>query len=260
MRRWPASGDWFVGGDGTAACVCGPWVVAAVVGRPRIDYGFDDGDRAGRAHGRWCVAGDAAAALAIAVGAVCLVGLAGSARFLANLLSHPILTGYMAGIAVLMIISQLDNFTGIPIPPGDTFTEIGYLLRHLDQVHLLTFGLAVLVLALADRAPVDPAAPGPLVVVVGSTVVVALFDLQSAGVAVVGEISCGLPRPSLPDFGAVDLALVGAALGITVVGYTDNVLTARAFAIRAEDRIDPQQEFWRSARPIFPRVYCRASR
>jgi SulP family sulfate permease len=61
---------------------------------------------------------------------------------------------------------------------------------------------------------------------------------------VVGEIPPGLPRPSLPDFGAIDLAaLVGAALGITVVGYTDNVLTARAFAVRGEDRIDPQQEF-----------------
>ncbi|HJY46035.1 MAG TPA: sulfate permease, partial [Propionibacteriaceae bacterium] len=189
--------------------------------------------------------GQAAAALAIAVGAICLVGWLARLGFLANLLSHPILTGYMAGIAVLMIISQLDKFTGIPIPSGDTFTEIGYLLRHLDEIHLLTFGLAVLVLALliALRRWI-PAAPGPLVAVVGSTVVVALFDLQSAGVAVVGEIPAGLPRPSLPDFGAIDLAaLVGAALGITVVGYTDNVLTARAFAIRGEDRIDPRQEF-----------------
>jgi sulfate permease, SulP family len=145
----------------------------------------------------------------------------------------------------LMIISQLDKFTGIPIPSGDSFAEIGYLLRHLDQIHLLTFGLAVLVLALLIvLRRWTPAAPGPLVVVVGSTVVVALFDLQSAGVAVVGEIPAGLPRPSLPDFRAIDLAaLVGAALGITVVGYTDNVLTARAFAVRGEDRIDPQQEF-----------------
>jgi SulP family sulfate permease len=189
--------------------------------------------------------GEAAAALAVAVGAVCLVGWLARLGFLANLLSHPILTGYMAGIAVLMIISQLDKFTGIPIPSGDSFAEIGYLLRHLDQIHLLTFGLAVLVLALLIvLRRWTPAAPGPLVVVVGSTVVVALFDLQSAGVAVVGEIPAGLPRPSLPDFRAIDLAaLVGAALGITVVGYTDNVLTARAFAVRGEDRIDPQQEF-----------------
>ena len=61
---------------------------------------------------------DAAAAPAIAVGGVCLVGWLARLGFLANLLSHPILTGYMAGIAVLMIISQLDNFTGIPIPSG----------------------------------------------------------------------------------------------------------------------------------------------
>ena len=189
--------------------------------------------------------GEAAAALAIAVGAVCLVGWLARLGFLANLLSHPILTGYMAGIAVLMIISQLDNFTGIPVPPDGTFSEIAYLLRHLDQVDLPTLGLAVVVLALlfALRRWV-PAAPGPLVAVVGSTMVVALFDLQSAGVAVVGEIPAGLPRPSLPDFEAIDLgALVGAALGITVVAYTDNVLTARSFAIRAGDRIDPQQEF-----------------
>ena len=108
-----------------------------------------------------------------------------------------------------------------------------------------TFGVAAVVLGLliALRQWI-PAAPGPLVAVVGSTVVVALFGLQSVGVAVVGEIPAGLPRPALPDFGAIDLAaLVGAALGITVVGYTDNVLTARSFAIRAGDRIDPQQEF-----------------
>jgi sulfate permease, SulP family len=188
---------------------------------------------------------DAAAALAIAVGGVCLVGWLAGLGFLANLLSHPILTGYMAGIAVLMIISQLDNFTGIPIPPGDTFTEVAYLLRHLNQLHVPTFGVAAVVLALliALRRWI-PAAPGPLVAVVGSTVVVALFGLQSVGVAVVGEIPAGLPRPSLPDFGAINLAaLVGAALGITVVGYTDNVLTARSFAIRAGNRIDPQQEF-----------------
>jgi SulP family sulfate permease len=189
--------------------------------------------------------GEAAAALAIAVGGVCLVGWLARLGFLANLLSRPILTGYMAGIAVLMIISQLDNFTGVSIPPGGIFAELTYLLRHLDQVHLLTLGMAILVLALliALRRWI-PAAPGPLVAVVGSTAVVALFGLQSVGVAVVGEIPAGLPRPSLPDFVGIDLgALVGAALGITVVAYTDNVLTARAFAIRAEDRIDPQQEF-----------------
>jgi sulfate permease, SulP family len=188
---------------------------------------------------------EAAAALAIAVGGVCLVGWLARLGFLANLLSHPILTGYMAGIAVLMIISQLDNFTGIPIPSGGTLAELGYFLLHLDQVHLLTFGVAVVVLVLLIvlRRWV-PAAPGPLVAVVGSTVVVALLDLQSVGVAVVGEIPAGLPRPSLPDVAAIDLgALVAAALGITVVGYTDNVLTARAFAVRAEDRVDPRQEF-----------------
>jgi sulfate permease, SulP family len=117
---------------------------------------------------------------------------------------------------------------------------------HLDQIHLLTFSLAVLVLVLliAIRRWI-PAGPGPLVAVVGSTVVVALFDLQSAGVAVVGEIPAGLRPSSVPDFGAIDLAaLVGAALGIPVVGYTNNVLTARAFAVRREDRIDSQQEFW----------------
>jgi MFS superfamily sulfate permease-like transporter len=131
--------------------------------------------------------GEAAAALAIAVGGVCLVGWLARLGLLANLLSRPILTGYMAGIAVLMIISQLDNFT-IPIPSGGTFAELGYLLRHLDQVHLLTLGVAILVLALliALRRWI-PAAPGPLVAVVGSTAVVALFDLQSAGVAVVGD-------------------------------------------------------------------------
>jgi hypothetical protein len=89
------------------------------------------------------------------------------------------------------------------------------------------------------------------VAIVVSTVLVALFDLQSFGVAVVGEVLAGSPRPSLPDLEAVDpAALVGAALGVTVVSYIDNVLTARSFAVRAGIGSIHTRSSWHSARPI----------
>jgi hypothetical protein len=93
-------------------------IVASDVRRPRIDHGAVDGDRASSAHCRWCTPGRPYGRSGDCSRRNVSGLLGGSAGFLANLLSHPILTGYMAGIAVSMIISQLDTFTGIPIRRG----------------------------------------------------------------------------------------------------------------------------------------------
>ena len=74
--------------------------------------------------------------------------------------------------------------------------------------------------------------------------IVVLFSLDRSGVAVVGEIPRGLPSPALPSFSGIELAaLVPAALGVAIVGYSDNVLTARAFATKRHEVIDSGQEF-----------------
>jgi SulP family sulfate permease len=183
-----------------------------------------------------------AAALAVVVGLLCLVAYAARLGFLADLLSRPILVGYMAGVALIMIAGQLGKLTGVPVD-GDTF--FGQLLsfaRGMGEAHAgtLLFAIAVLAFLFAVQWRL-PGLPGPLLAVLLATAAVALFDLEAHGIGVVGSVPAGLPTPALPDLGELpDLLL--PAVGVLVVGYTDTVLTARSFADRGGYRVDANQE------------------
>jgi SulP family sulfate permease len=186
-----------------------------------------------------------AAALALAVGAVCLLCWLARLGFLANLLSHPVLIGYMAGIAVLMIVSQLSKVTGIPVEGDSTLSEVRSFLGNLDQVRLPTLlvaaGTFVLLVAFQRLLP---RWPGPLLAMVVAAAAVGILDLDQRGVETVGSIPRGLPPVSIPDFSTIELGtLLPAALGVTIVAYTDNVVTGRAFAARRREVIDARQEF-----------------
>lgn len=188
---------------------------------------------------------ETAAALAIAVGVLCLLGWLGRLGFLASLLSRPVLIGYLTGIAVLMIISQLGKITRIDAGGGSTFEELRSVAAQLDQTHLPTLALAVgMLLMLLAAQRWFPRLPAPLIAMLLAAGIVVLFDLERSGVAVVGEIPRGLPSPDLPSFSGIELAmLVPTALGVAIVGYSDNVLTARAFAAKRGEVIDSGQEF-----------------
>ena len=186
-----------------------------------------------------------AAALAIVVGVICLAGRLARLGFLADLLSRPVLVGYMAGVAVSMIVSQLEKVTGIPVDGNGLVSEISSFARNLDDVHwptvALSAGLLGLLYLLQWRFP---RTPGPLVVVIVGAVLVSVFSLSDAGISVVGEVPAGLPVPAIPDVHWSDLAaLLLPAVGIAIVGYTDNVLTGRAFGLRQGQRVDANAEF-----------------
>jgi high affinity sulfate transporter 1 len=185
-----------------------------------------------------------AAALALLVGGLCLLARAARLGFLADLLSRPVLVGYMAGIAVLMIVSQLDNITGVPVSGDGIVTEVASFLGDVQDLHLPTVLLSAGVLALLMVVQWRfPRAPGPLIGIVVASVAVAVFSLADAGVELVGEIPGRAPAVELPAVVLSDVVdLVGPALGVMIVGYVDNVLTARAFATRNGYRIDPNQE------------------
>ncbi|MHA3835302.1 SulP family inorganic anion transporter [Terrabacter sp. AAH1] len=187
-----------------------------------------------------------AALLAIAVGLICVVGFLTRLGFLSDLLSKPVLVGYMAGIAALMVVSQIGKVTGIRVQ-GDSFVqELTYAVTHLGAVHVPTLLLSagVLVVLLGFQR-LRPTWPGPLIGMLGATLVVAVFGLvDRAGVSVVGDVPQGLPAIRVPDLGNVDVwRLLPAALGIAVVAYSDNVLTGRAFGARHRESIDSNQEF-----------------
>ena len=188
---------------------------------------------------------DAAAALALAVAAICLICWLARLGFLANLLSNPLLIGYMAGIAVLMIVSQLGKVSGIDVDGDSVLSELRFFVAHLGDVHrptlLVAAGTFVLLVALRRLLP---RWPGPLIAMVMAAAAVAVLDLDQAGVATVGTIPRGLPPASMPDFSGIDLGtLLPAALGVTIVAYSDNIVTARAFAARRRESVDARQEF-----------------
>lgn len=185
-----------------------------------------------------------ASLLALMVGIVCIIAYIARLGFLADLLSKPILIGYMAGVAVIMITGQLGKIGGIKIEANTVFGTAREFLTKLDQIHQPTLILAVLVLVflflIQNRFR---NAPGPLLAVLLATAAVAVFHLDERGVAVVGQIPASLPHFALPKVSVQEfLPLLASAIGIAIVGYSDNVLTARAFATRNHYKIDANQE------------------
>jgi SulP family sulfate permease len=184
------------------------------------------------------------AALAILVGLVCVIAGLLRLGFLGDLLSQPILVGYMAGVALIMVLSQLGRLTGIEVAAEGLIQGLVEIAGRLDEVHLATLavGLGVVVFLLLV-AWLRPGVPGPLIAVVGATVVVALLGLEDAGVEVVGDIPAGLPPVGLPAIDLRDVPLLAAsAVGVAVVAYTDVILTGRAFADRRGYAIDANAE------------------
>ena len=186
-----------------------------------------------------------AATLALVVGAICVIAWALRLGMLADLFGRPVLIGYLAGVAIIMLVGQLEKLTGVPVSGTTLIDELSSFLTNLGSVSWPTFALGVGVLALLVGVHlVRPTAPAPLIGAVVAGVVVAVFGLDAYGIEVVGEIPAGLPTPAVPTFDAHDLQLLALpALGVAVVAYTDNILTARSFSRRAGHRLDPDQEF-----------------
>lgn len=183
-----------------------------------------------------------AATLAVVVGGLALVAWATRLGFLADLLSRPILVGYMAGVALIMMAGQLGKLTGVPVDGDTFFGQVASFFRGMDDAHggTLLFAIAVLAFLFVVQWRL-PGLPGPLLAVLLATAAVALFDLEARGIGVVGDVPSGLPTPILPDLGDLSDLLL-PAVGVLVVGYTDTVLTARSFADRAGYRVDANQE------------------
>ncbi|NBM19922.1 SulP family inorganic anion transporter [Streptomyces sp. GC420] len=184
-----------------------------------------------------------AAALAIAVGLLSLLAWVARLGFVADLLSRPVLIGYLAGVALIMIVDQLPKLTGVPTTGSGFFPQLVSFLRHLTEAHLPTVILTAVVLLFLFLVPrLSRALPAPLLVVVLGTAAASVFGLTDHGIAVLAEVPTGLPRPSLPDLGALPDLLLPAG-GLLIVGYSDVILTGRAFADPGEShRLNANRE------------------
>ncbi|MBN3457166.1 SulP family inorganic anion transporter [Mycolicibacterium sp.] len=184
------------------------------------------------------------AVLALLVGVICVVAGLCRLGFLADLLSRPVLIGYMTGVAVIMISGQLGKVTGVPVDGDEFVDQIRSFAAGIAHVHWPTVALSTVVLAvLLVLYRMSPRFPGPLIAVLAATAVVSWFSLEAAGIRVVGGIPAGLPKVSMPAVTASELVgLLIPAVGIAIVAFSDNALTGRTFAARKGETIDANAE------------------
>ncbi|MEU1192951.1 sulfate permease [Streptomyces sp. NPDC005859] len=187
-----------------------------------------------------------AATLAVTVGLLCLVARAVRLGFLADLLSRPVLIGYLAGVALIMMVDQLPKLTGVRTAGTEFFPQVWSFLVHLPDADPATVVFSAVVLVfLFLMAHYARAVPGPLVAFVLGTAAVVVLDLDGRyGLEVIGEVPSGLPGLTVPDLDELP-HLVLPALGVLLVAYTDFILTARAFADHDDKgpELDANQEF-----------------
>ncbi|MGD9892332.1 MAG: SulP family inorganic anion transporter [Dehalococcoidia bacterium] len=185
-----------------------------------------------------------AGVLGLLVAGILVVGGLVRVGFIVDFVSKPVLSGYIIGAAGIIIASQLGKLFGFSLEQEDFFPKIWELLSNLDQTHRLTFLIGVLlIITLLLLKRFVPKAPSALIVLVLSTIASAAFNLDDRGVATLGAIPAGLPRPGLPDVTAGDIhTLLPAALGIALIAFTEGVLTARAFAEKRKEPLDANQE------------------
>jgi len=181
------------------------------------------------------------AALAGMVGVIALIAGLLRLGFVADLLSKPVLVGYITGVGLTLLSSQLQSFTGVGIEADSFFPRFAQFFTRLDQIHwsTLAIGLGTLTVIMVLRR-YRPGLPGALIGLAGSLVAVAVFDLD---VAVVGTIEAALPSFDVPAVGLDDLTdLLPAAAGVALIGYTDNILTARSIAAKERYEVDADRE------------------
>lgn len=166
------------------------------------------------------------------------------AGVLADLLSKPVLVGYLTGAALILVSTQLPKLFGIHASESDFFPLLAEIVRRLGETHLLTFAIgAGLTAVFALLRRFAPRVPAALVVFVVALLISVFFDLESRGVKVIGDVPRGLPGLYLPRVGWSDVqVLVPAAAGIVMLAFPEGVLLARAFAAKNRYDIRPNQE------------------
>ena len=186
------------------------------------------------------------AAITLATGILFLLFALFRLGWIAQFLSKAVITGFLAGAAVDVVIGELPKLTGTSSEGDNAWRELATWIQSLGDIHwttLLVGGVALAVILVLRF--VVPQVPGALVLVVGGLLASWLFELGSHGVALVGDVPRGLPSPELPSWGIVQdhYAVIGiAASALLLIGFSQTAGDARAFASRHRYRIDVNQE------------------
>jgi MFS superfamily sulfate permease-like transporter len=166
--------------------------------------------------------------------------------WISQFLSKAVITGFLFGAAIQVVIGELPKITGTSIEGSNSWQKLFSWLQSVPETDLATLvvGVISLVLIFGLRFAV-PKIPGALVLVIGGLLASAILGLGDLGVALVGEVPSGLPSLALPDLQFIidNLAVIGAAaVGLLLIGFSQSAGDARAFASKHKYRVDINQE------------------
>ncbi len=184
----------------------------------------------------------ATATLTVLVGAMLVVARLMNLGFVANFISMPVLTGFKAGIGLVIVLDQVPKLLGIHITKQGFFADILSVAQHVPGTSLLTLAVAAATFAvLIGMERLWPHSPAPLVAVGGSIAASWFFGLTAAGVSTVGLIPQGFPSLTMPDLALIE-QLVPGALGIALMSFTETIAAGRAFAHPDDPAINANRE------------------
>jgi sulfate permease, SulP family len=186
-----------------------------------------------------------AMALALLVGAILVIGSLFRMGWIANLLSTPVTTGFLAGISVHILMSQMPGVLGLPAPSGPMLDRIAALARHAGEANLFTVCIGFGVLAIvAGSETVSAKIPGALIGLIAATAAVIWLGLEGKGVKVVGTVPATLPTPSLPDLSPEQWArLAPLSFLIAIVVMVQTAATTRSFPSDPDKPADVDRDF-----------------
>ena len=184
------------------------------------------------------------AALALIVGGILVAGGIARLGFISDFLTKSVVTGFIFGLAITIIIGQLPKILGVPGLTGSLPEQVAQLIGYIPDAnpYTLAVGLSALALILVLRR-IDRRIPGPLIVLVIGILAATALGLEAHGVSVVGEVATGVSLPSIPlvPLTSIPYLVLGAA-GIVFLAVGESVGAGRAYAVRHHDEIDPDQE------------------
>jgi SulP family sulfate permease len=162
--------------------------------------------------------------------------------FVANFISTPVLTGFKAGIGLVIVLDQVPKLLGIHITKVGFFRDLLDVAQHIPETSLITLAVAAATFAiLIGMERLWPHSPAPLVAVGAAIAASWYFGLQTLGVSTVGAIPQGLPAFTMPDLSLIE-RLVPGALGIALMSFTETIAAGRAFARPADPPINANRE------------------
>ena len=183
-------------------------------------------------------------ALALVTGLILLAGGLARLGFVAEFLARPVLAGYVIGLALTIIVSQLPALLGLPATSGGFFEKLWELAGDVGDASLATaaVGLCSLALVLVLRR-FTPRVPGALIAVILGVLAVRGLDLEQHGVALIGALPTTLPQLGLPDLPLSDYRRVlYGAVGVALLVYAESIAAARQFAAKGGYEVDANRE------------------